>query len=76
MVQYQKYQPKYQPPSAGAGNLLILARQPVFVKIPTPAPHLPTLPHAHIVFHLRNAPDIDYVDRDGSISFENRKFIA
>jgi hypothetical protein len=37
-VQYQKYQPKYQLPSAGAGNLQIPARQPVLVKISTPAP--------------------------------------
>ncbi len=75
-VQYQKYQPKYQPPSAGADNLLIPARQPVFMKIPAPPPHLPFLPHAHMVFCLRNAPDIDAIDCDELISFANRNFIA
>jgi hypothetical protein len=29
-----------------------------------------------MVFHLRNAPDIDAVDRDGLISFVNRNFMA
>jgi hypothetical protein len=39
-------------------------------------PHLPTLPHAHMVFCLRNALDIDAVDCDELISFVNRNFIA
>ncbi len=34
------------------------------------------LPHTHMVFRLRNAPDIDAVDRDQLISFVDRNFIA
>jgi hypothetical protein len=55
---------QYQPNSQYLGKLL-----------PLP-PHLPTLPHAHMVFCLRNAPDIDAVDHDELISFVNRNFVA
>ncbi len=48
-LQYQKYQPKYQPMSAGAGNLPIPARQPVLVKIPAPAP--PSTYHTYLPLH-------------------------
>ncbi len=46
-IQYQKYQLKYQPLSAG--NLLIPARQPVLVKIPATAP--PSTYHTYLPLH-------------------------
>jgi hypothetical protein len=51
-VEYQKYQPKYLSPSAGADNLPIPARQPVLVKIPAPAP--PSTYHTHLSSSTRS----------------------